>query len=156
MGSVKKVSHAALGGGSRRKTAGATGKVPPNLPEPRRPAVLASAQTQRVPTRRIDLEMEGERLGMVALEKERRSFAKGPTSAQFTAMAGAMYNALERLREFSIIMKRSAERNCGWIQPFHLEDALTQVDAAANILRVGLKVRFQKERQSAIQAERGS
>ena len=113
MGSVKKVSHAALGGGSRRKTAGATGKVPPNLPEPRRRITKESA--------------------------------KGPTSAQFTAMAGAMYNALERLREFSIIMKRSAERNCGWIQPFHLEDALTQVDAAANILRVGLKARFQRE-----------
>ena len=82
---------------------------------------------------------------MVALEKERRSFAKGPTSAQYTAMAGAMYNALERLRGCSAMWKLRADANDGWLQPGHFAEVISELDATANILRVGLKARFQRE-----------
>lgn len=73
-----------------------------------------------------------------------RSFSKGPTPEQFTAMAGAMYNALEVLRAFEVRCRKYSNDNQGWIQPAHVELIISDAMTAANILRVGLKARFRK------------
>ena len=79
-----------------------------------------------------------------AKESTEPRIAKEPSSAKYAAMAGAMFNALERLREFYRITRETADRNCGWIQPEKVDGILTEVTEAANILRVGLKARNAK------------
>ena len=72
---------------------------------------------------------------------EPQRISKEPSEAKYAAMAGAMFNALERLRAFYRITRETADKNCGWIQPGKVDALLAEVTAAANILRVGLKAR---------------
>lgn len=121
------------------KKPGATGvRTTTTAPEPRK-KISAPASVS------VSGEVAASRSGKAAgSPNPRRAFSKGPTAEQWTAMSGAMYNALERLREFSARTRRRADANDGWIQPGHVPELLEQVDAAANILRVGLKARFRK------------
>jgi len=87
---------------------------------------------------------------------------KGPTSAQWAAMAGAMHNALERLRTFRSTMRAlkpvSQASILNWkavmehygpyavcMDESERAALLGEVEAAANILRVGLKARVNRE-----------
>jgi hypothetical protein len=107
------------GGTVARKSAGATGEVrPPALSEPRR--------------------------GAQGPHKPLRSFSKGPTSEQFTVMAGSMFNALEQLRSVSDFVKRHSDSNCGWLQPGAAMEVHGRLGKVENMLRVGLKARFRK------------
>ena len=86
---------------------------------------------------------------------------KEPSESQYVAMAGAMANALERLRTFYQTLSRAKEvtanggtgvpkiyQNYGAIllHPSESEALLGEVEAAANILRSGLKARTHRER----------
>ena len=109
-------------------------------------ADLARVKVSRVPDGTVTRKPAGATGGrsLAATPEPRRGFSKGPTVEQFTAMAGSMYNALEKLRQCSADWKRRADANEGWLQPGHVVLVLSELDAAANILRVGLKARFRK------------
>lgn len=82
--------------------------------------------------------------GPLQRKREARASPKGPTSEQFTAMAGAMHNALDGLRGLHFRVKDKAAKDCGWLQPEYVEITLREIITAENILRVGLKARFRK------------
>lgn len=91
--------------------------------------------------------------GASAPARVAKTSPKGPTSAQYAVMAGAMYNALERLRTFqrtlaaaSAVSSDGAANGCIVLHPSEKETLLSEIAAAVNILRVGLKARFAKER----------
>ena len=69
-------------------------------------------------------------------------------------MAGAMYNALEMVRGAAEDMRKFHESNHGWIPPGRIPGILAQLGGAQNVLRVGLKARFQRERPTIAQQER--
>lgn len=147
---------------SRRRAAGShRGMGPPPTPEPQRARprnvrtvlVFQGEEHELKPPepQRVNLSRDMIRRGYVAdlsgekkKEREQKQFGKAPTSEQWTMMAGSMYNALERLRNVSADWRRRADANEGWLQPGHVEIVMKEIDATANILRVGLKARTKK------------
>lgn len=134
---LKKKSKAQTGSRSRSKEMAArkAGSVPPAEP--------ASIRFQDV-ARKIESDY--------SVNPPFQKLAKEPSSAKYAAMAGAMYNALERLRVFYQTMANLAasehKDDQGWslvvLHPSERKALLGELTAAANILRAGLKARNAK------------
>lgn len=77
-------------------------------------------------------------------ESTRPRIAKEPSESQYVQMAGAMANAIERLRTEHEVARCWAAANLGWIDPLRSPAVLKAMMDAVNILRVGLKARSAK------------